>query len=39
MIPDSPGNKLYAAGAVCWRVVEDQLEVLLVHRPEYDDWS
>ena len=31
-----------AAGAVPWRVSpgdKDQLEVLLIHRPRYDDWS
>ena len=28
-----------AAGAVPWRVVKDKLEVLLIHRPRYDDWS
>jgi 8-oxo-(d)GTP phosphatase len=30
-----------AAGVVCWRASskEDGLEVLLVHRPRYDDWS
>ncbi|MCL2804157.1 MAG: NUDIX hydrolase [Micrococcales bacterium] len=28
-----------AAGALVWRVVKDQLEVLLVHRPRYNDWS
>jgi 8-oxo-dGTP pyrophosphatase MutT (NUDIX family)/phosphohistidine phosphatase SixA len=28
-----------AAGAVCWRVDGDRLQVLLVHRPRYDDWS
>lgn len=28
-----------AAGAVVWRVVEETLEVLLVHRPRYQDWS
>lgn len=39
MIPEGPGNNLYAAGAICWRVINNQLEVLLVHRPEYDDWS
>ena len=22
-----------------WRVKKDQLEVLLIHRPRYDDWS
>lgn len=30
---------LSAAGAVVWREREDRLEVLLVHRPRYDDWS
>ncbi|WP_236864373.1 NUDIX hydrolase [Brevibacterium daeguense] len=28
-----------AGGAVCWREVGGQLEVLLVHRPRYNDWS
>ncbi|WP_285725771.1 NUDIX hydrolase [Psychromicrobium xiongbiense] len=28
-----------AAGALCWRVKNKQLEVLLIHRPRYDDWS
>lgn len=28
-----------AAGAVCWREGASGLEVLLVHRPRYDDWS
>lgn len=28
-----------AAGAVCWREVAGTLEVLLVHRPRYHDWS
>ncbi len=30
---------VHAAGAVVWRVVGKHLEVLLVHRPRYDDWS
>ncbi|MCL1898276.1 MAG: NUDIX hydrolase [Micrococcales bacterium] len=30
---------LAAAGALVWRVVDGQLEVLLVHRPRYNDWS
>jgi len=31
---------ILAAGGVVWRRGEqDQLEVLLVHRPRYDDWS
>ncbi|MDR2380935.1 MAG: NUDIX hydrolase [Bifidobacteriaceae bacterium] len=28
-----------AAGAIVWRVAGGRLEVLLVHRPRYDDWS
>ncbi|MDR1189786.1 MAG: NUDIX hydrolase [Bifidobacteriaceae bacterium] len=28
-----------AAGALVWRLRDGQLEVLLVHRPRYDDWS
>lgn len=28
-----------AAGAVCWRLREGGLQVLLVHRPRYEDWS
>ena len=28
-----------AAGALPWRVKKDKLEVLLIHRPRYDDWS
>ncbi|PFG18869.1 NUDIX hydrolase [Serinibacter salmoneus] len=30
---------VHAAGAVVWRVVGRALEVLLIHRPKYDDWS
>ncbi|WP_028279624.1 NUDIX hydrolase [Arthrobacter sp. H5] len=28
-----------AAGALCWRREQGQLEVLLIHRPRYQDWS
>ncbi|HWD05658.1 MAG TPA: NUDIX hydrolase [Amycolatopsis sp.] len=28
-----------AAGAVLWRHAGDRIEVALVHRPRYDDWS
>jgi 8-oxo-dGTP pyrophosphatase MutT (NUDIX family)/phosphohistidine phosphatase SixA len=28
-----------AAGALVWRVRRGELQVLLVHRPRYDDWS
>lgn len=30
---------VFAAGALCWRIRAGRLEVLLVHRPKYDDWS
>ncbi len=30
---------IYAAGALCWRVKKKKLEVLLIHRQRYDDWS
>src|SRR4051794_29759164 len=30
---------LYAAGGVLWRSHEDLVEVAVVHRPRYDDWS
>ncbi|WP_087873979.1 NUDIX hydrolase [Arthrobacter globiformis] len=38
---DHPGEPVAvtAAGALPWRVKKDQLEVLLIHRPRYDDWS
>jgi 8-oxo-dGTP diphosphatase len=32
-------NPEQAAGVLCWRQARDGLEVLLVHRPRYDDWS
>jgi 8-oxo-(d)GTP phosphatase len=28
-----------AAGAVVWRTADDRVDVLVVHRPKYDDWS
>jgi 8-oxo-dGTP diphosphatase len=28
-----------AAGGVVWRAGAGQIELLLVHRPKYDDWS
>ena len=28
-----------AAGAVVWRRRHERVEILLVHRPKYDDWS
>lgn len=31
--------QIEAAGAVLWRAAGEALEVALVHRPRYDDWS
>ncbi len=28
-----------AAGALCWRIRRGRLELLLIHRPRYKDWS
>ncbi|WP_237243158.1 NUDIX hydrolase [Rothia nasisuis] len=28
-----------AAGAIIWRRHHDQVQVLIIHRPRYDDWS
>ncbi|MGN6441887.1 MAG: NUDIX hydrolase [Arthrobacter sp.] len=38
---DHPGEPVAvtAAGAIPWRISKDRLEVLLIHRPRYDDWS
>jgi 8-oxo-dGTP pyrophosphatase MutT (NUDIX family)/phosphohistidine phosphatase SixA len=38
---DHPGEAVavVAAGAIPWRINSDGLEVLLIHRPRYDDWS
>ncbi|MGP5731693.1 NUDIX hydrolase [Arthrobacter rhombi] len=34
------GNvKVLAGGAIPWRISEGNLEVLLIHREKYDDWS
>lgn len=34
-----PPGTVIAAGALVWRVRDDKLQVLAVHRPRYDDWS
>ncbi|WP_284980291.1 NUDIX hydrolase [Arthrobacter sp. fls2-241-R2A-200] len=38
---DHPGEPIavVAAGAIPWRIVNGHLEVLLIHRPRYDDFS
>lgn len=28
-----------AAGCLIWRLKQDELQVLIIHRPNYDDWS
>lgn len=38
-VPDSGPEGVRAAGAVLWRRVGDGVEVALVHRPRYGDWS
>lgn len=36
---DGLDAEILAAGALCWRLHRGELEVLLIHRPRYDDWS
>jgi 8-oxo-dGTP pyrophosphatase MutT (NUDIX family)/phosphohistidine phosphatase SixA len=36
---DPPQDAIRAAGAVVWRPGSDGAQVVLVHRPRYDDWS
>lgn len=31
--------KVVAAGTIPWRIKSGQLQVLLIHRPQYNDWS
>lgn len=31
--------EVLAAGALCWRQHKGELQVLVIHRPRYDDWS
>lgn len=42
-MPDNvpPGRIVYAAGAVLWRPAQRKaaVEIAVVHRPRYDDWS
>jgi 8-oxo-dGTP diphosphatase len=33
------GGEVAAAGGVVWRRRGDAVEILVVHRPRYDDWS
>jgi 8-oxo-dGTP diphosphatase len=34
-----PTALVRAAGALVWRVRQGRLQVVLVHRPRYRDWS
>jgi len=36
---DPASYEVHAAGAVVWRHGESGIEVAVVHRPRYDDWS
>ncbi len=37
---DSENTVIYAAGAVLWRFgAKKKVEIALIHRPRYDDWS
>ena len=38
-IEDGTEVSVFAAGALCWRIKKKKLEVLLIHRQRYDDWS
>lgn len=41
MAKNTPTGKydILAAGCLCWRVVDGELQLLVIHRPRYDDWS
>jgi 8-oxo-dGTP diphosphatase len=39
VIPGGENNEIPAGGALPWRRRDGQLELALVHRPRYDDWS
>jgi 8-oxo-(d)GTP phosphatase len=30
---------VFAAGALCWREVDGQLLIAIIHRKRYGDWS
>ncbi|ALO65973.1 NUDIX hydrolase [Arthrobacter alpinus] len=38
-VDEGTAVSIYAAGALCWRVKKKKVEVLLIHRQRYDDWS
>lgn len=38
-MPKNSKPDVVAAGAIPWRERDGELEVLIIHRPKYDDWS
>ncbi len=36
---EGPNARVLAAGTIPWRIKSGQLQVLVIHRPEYNDWS
>jgi 8-oxo-(d)GTP phosphatase len=38
-MPEAADGEIRAAGAVLWRRSAGGLEIALIHRPRYDDWS
>jgi 8-oxo-dGTP diphosphatase len=40
-VTDAKDNTVQAAGCVLWRrsPTDGELEICLIHRPKYDDWS
>jgi len=38
-VQQASSEPVRAAGGIVWREGDGQLDVLLVHRPRYDDWS
>ena len=34
-----PSKTIHAAGGVVWRMRDGAPDVLLIHRPRYDDWT
>ncbi len=38
-VADGVDVSILAAGALCWRIKKKKLELLLIHRQRYDDWS
>jgi 8-oxo-dGTP diphosphatase len=37
--PAAGAGRVEAAGGLPWRMADEVVEVLLVHRPKYDDWT